>query len=94
MFDDLAGGGVIAERPQRATHLVEPLLAVRQVHRGHGLEISRSGPCPGSTVRRAQALQPLERLEVVAEAAVFGVDHGGPAAQHGVRGQDGVVEQE
>ena len=51
VFDDLPRGGVVAERPQRVAHLVEPLLAVRQIHGRHRLEVVEVGTVPGSTVR-------------------------------------------
>ena len=42
----------------------------------------------------AQPAQPVQRLQIVGQAAVFVVDDGGSAAQHGVRGQHRIVEDE
>ena len=42
---------------------------------------------------RTKSSKSTQRLKVVPEAAVLMVDHSGPTAQNGIRGQHGVVEE-
>ncbi|OOK75900.1 hypothetical protein BZL30_3409 [Mycobacterium kansasii] len=94
VFDDLTGGGIVAEFPQRAAHLLEPLLSVRKVPLRDGRDVSQFRPVPGQDGPLTQSAQPVQRFQVVGQAAVVLVQNGGAAAQHAVGGQDGILEQE
>src|SRR6185312_567628 len=67
VFDDLSRACVVTERTERVTHLIQPLLAVRQVHGADGFKIVEVRAVTRQHRSTAEAVQAAKRLHVFAE---------------------------
>jgi len=67
---------------------------MRQISLRNRFDVGQIGAMTGQHGSPAEPAQSLQRIQIVGQAAVFVVDDGRSTAQHGVRGQHRVVENE
>ena len=94
VLDHLPCGGVVTEYPHRLTHLLQPFVAVGQVPCSYSAQIIEFGPMARQHRTSAQPLKPLQRIEVVDQAAILVIDDGRSAAKNGVGGEHRIIENE